>query len=71
MESCPNSYKYVLEDMHKGGPPNLSIPKKVGKQISKIEIGDLVMLSVDPNRRSYWPLGRIIEVYPGKDGIVH
>ena len=53
MESCPNSYKYVLEDMHKGGPPNLSIPKKVGKQISKIEIGDLVMLSVDPNRRSY------------------
>ena len=28
------------------------------------------MLSVDQTPRSHWPLGRIVEVYPGKDGIV-
>ena len=28
------------------------------------------MLSVDHAPISYWPLGRIIEVYPDKDGMV-
>ena len=28
------------------------------------------MLFVDHAPRSHWPLGRIVEVYPGKDGIV-
>ena len=28
------------------------------------------MLSVDHAPRPHWPLGQIVEVYPGKDGIV-
>ena len=70
MESYPGSYKYVLEEMDKGVPPTLVSQKKWANKSRNLEIGDLVMLFVDQTPRSHWPLGRIVEVYPGKDGIV-
>lgn len=34
-----------------------------------IEIGDIVLIGVDSIKRTLWPLGRVLEVYPGKDGV--
>ena len=50
--------------------PTLVSRKKRTDESRNLEIGDLVMLSVDHTPRSHWPLGRIVEVYPDKDGIV-
>ena len=36
-----------------------------------LKIGDVVLLISPDSPRAYWPLGRVIEVYPGKDGHVH
>ena len=35
-----------------------------------MKIGDLVILQVDNSPRSHWPLGRITDVYPGRDNVV-
>ena len=35
-----------------------------------LRVGDLVIISSHDVPRSYWPMGRIIEVYPGRDGVV-
>ena len=50
--------------------PTLVSRKKWTNKSRNLEVGDLVMLSVDYTPRSHWPLGRIVEVYPGKDDIV-
>ena len=34
------------------------------------EIEDLVITNESNFPRSYWPLGRIIETFPGQDGVV-
>ena len=33
-------------------------------------VGDLVITSSNEIPRSHWPMGRIIEVYPGRDGVI-
>ena len=50
--------------------PTLVSRKKWTNKYRNLEVGDLVMLSVDHTPRSHCPLGRIVEVYPGKDDIV-
>ena len=35
-----------------------------------LKFGDLVIIQSENIPMSHWPLGRIIETYPGKDGIV-
>ena len=35
-----------------------------------LRVGDLVIISSHDVPRSYWPMGRIIEVYAGRDGFV-
>ena len=50
--------------------PTLVSRKKWTDKSRNLETGDLVMLSVDHTPRSHWPLGRIVDVYPGIDGIV-
>ena len=37
---------------------------------AKNHVGDLVIISSHDVPRSYWPMGRIIEVYAGRDGFV-
>jgi len=34
-----------------------------------VKIGDIVIVVEDAGPRNNWPLGKIVEVYPGKDGI--
>ena len=40
------------------------------KHVQKVNLGDLVLLRQDNVRRLFWPLGRIVKVYPGKDKII-
>ena len=34
-------------------------------------IGNLVIIPVEHTVRPHWPLGQIVDVYPGRDNIVH
>lgn len=35
-----------------------------------IAVGDIVLVGHDNQKRLYWPLARVIEIYPGRDGQV-
>ena len=50
--------------------PSLSARKKWFKQSKNLQIGYVVLLVSPENNRAHWPLGRIIEIYPGRDGQV-
>lgn len=50
--------------------PNLRPKKQQGGQFVNIKVDDVVLV-VDPNLpRGVWPMGRIVAVYPGRDGVV-
>ena len=51
--------------------PSLSSRKKRYRSQKKLQIGDIVLLVSSENPQAHWPLGRVIELYPGKDGYVH
>ena len=50
--------------------PSLSSRKKWYQSQKNLQIGDIVLLVSSENPRAHWPLGKVIEVYPGKDGYV-
>ena len=50
--------------------PSLSSRKKWYNSQTNLQVGDIVMLISTENPRAHWPLGKVIEVYPGKDGYV-
>ena len=37
---------------------------------TKFKKGDLVILQEQDVPRSHWPIGRVMEIYPGQDGVV-
>ncbi|KAL9966671.1 hypothetical protein ACROYT_G024783 [Oculina patagonica] len=50
--------------------PSLNVRKKWFHPRHNLKEGDVVLI-VEPNaRRGEWPLGRVIEAYPGADGLV-
>ncbi|XP_047992014.1 uncharacterized protein LOC125230827 isoform X2 [Leguminivora glycinivorella] len=50
--------------------PLLRPRRSDGRQYRNLEINDIVLV-VDPDLpRGVWPLGRILQVFPGRDGIV-
>lgn len=50
--------------------PGLNARRKWNKTQRDVQIGD-VMLVISPDTpRGNWPLGRVLEVYPGQDGHV-
>ena len=50
--------------------PNLNVRKKWFHPRHNLKEGDVVLI-VEPNTsRGEWPLGRVIEAYPGDDGLV-
>ena len=50
--------------------PSLSGRQKWKKESRDIVVGDVV-LAVNPNvPRGQWPLGRVLETFPGRDGKV-
>ena len=50
--------------------PSLTLRSKWRAQKEKININDLVLIKEDNIKRGRWPLGRIVEVRPGEDGVV-
>ena len=36
-----------------------------------LAVGDVVLMVDDSSLRSCWPMARVIEVMPGRDGCVH
>ncbi|XP_073943295.1 uncharacterized protein [Choristoneura fumiferana] len=50
--------------------PSLRPKKSTGSQHENLKVDDVVLV-VDPDMpRGVWPMGRIVEVFPGRDGIV-
>ena len=50
--------------------PSLSPRQKWYSVEKDLKVGDVVLLVLPDSPRGHWPLGRVIEVYPGKDGHV-
>ena len=50
--------------------PSLNLRKRWTQKISNFRVGDLLIISGHDVPRSYWPMERTIEVYPGRDGVV-
>jgi len=50
--------------------PFLSPRKKWGKEKPDLGVGDLVLILSTDTTRGKWPLGRIVQVFPGPDGHV-
>ena len=50
--------------------PSLNSRKKWTRKTKNFVVGDIVLLVTPNSPRSHWPLGRIIEVHPGSDGLV-
>ncbi|GFT86740.1 DUF5641 domain-containing protein, partial [Nephila pilipes] len=42
----------------------------VTKREDKINVGDVVLIGTDDKKRLHWLLGRVLELFPGKDGII-
>ena len=47
--------------------PTLNVRSKWRKELKDIAVGDIVLVMSLDLPRGKWPLGRVIEVYPGKD----
>jgi hypothetical protein len=50
--------------------PTLQQRRKWNKSCENLKVGDVVKLYDEEVRRGVWPIGRIVEVYPGDDGVV-
>ena len=50
--------------------PNLLERKKWNTLRRNLEVGDLVLLADETFPRGKWPLGRVVEVMPSRDGLV-
>ena len=50
--------------------PTLIQRRKWYLNSKNLKFGDLVIIQSENIPRPHWPLGRVIETYPGNDGIV-
>ena len=50
--------------------PSLSTRKKWLHERKNLQVNDVVLLISPDSCRAHWPLGHVIEVYPGKVGLV-
>ncbi|GFR04232.1 bel12-ag transposon polyprotein [Trichonephila clavata] len=41
-----------------------SIPNR----LDQIKVGDIVLINREDKKRLYWPIARVIELFPGRDG---
>ena len=52
------------------GNKSLSISNKWKVERPSIKIGDVVFISDGNVQRGNWPMGRITQVHPGRDGLI-
>ena len=45
-------------------------PRNVRK-VRDLQVGDMVLVPAVERPRGKWPLGRVLEVMPGSDGLLH
>ena len=50
--------------------PNQQTRSKWNKTSENLKVNDLVWLLEDFTPRGLWPLAKVIEIYPGSDGVV-
>ena len=50
--------------------PSIQERQKWVKPRQNFAVGDLVLIADERVHRGQWPLGRIVEVHPGKDGFI-
>ena len=50
--------------------PTLMARKKWCKDVTSLKVGDLVLVTDPSTPRGSWPLGRIVQVFPGHDNVV-
>jgi len=50
--------------------PSLSARTKWYKERNNLKVGDVALVISSENKRAHWPMGRVIETYPGKDRCV-
>ena len=50
--------------------PSLNVRKKWFHPRHNLKEGDVVLIAESNAARGEWPLGRVMEVYPGEDGLV-
>ena len=50
--------------------PLLSTRRKWKKPQDNIRVGDIVLVLSNDTPRAQWPIGRVVDVFPGKDGLV-
>jgi len=48
---------------------SLIVSKTKKKPTRELQVGELVVVGNDIKKRLDWPLGRVLELYPGQDGI--
>ena len=48
----------------------MTLRSKWTAQKEQININNLVLIKEDNVKRGQWPLGRVVEINPGEDGIV-
>ena len=62
-EMWVESYLTSLRERHYGNQP-------ITVQNCPLKIGDLVLVDLDDSYHNLWPMGRIVEPFPGSDGQV-
>ena len=50
--------------------PLLQTRQKWRREERSLRVGDMVLVSGDAAPRGAWPLGKVVEIFPGKDGLV-
>ena len=70
MESYPGSCKYVLETMDERITAYLTTRCKWVNKKRRISKRDLVLAVADNVLRGHWLLARVVDTYPGEDGVV-
>ena len=49
---------------------NLMLKQTDKKSSYELKVGDIVLIENEDKKRTFWPLGRIVKLYPGKDNNV-
>ena len=49
---------------------SLQVRQKWKGSSRNLEVGDIVLVKESDSRRNQWPLGRIVQTFPGEDGLV-
>ena len=67
VQSCANMFWTCWRNYYL---PTLTSLTKWTKSEIKLSKNDLVIIKSKDVPRSHWPLGRILDIYPGSDGVV-